>query len=402
MKKISGITTHEEEIDKLWRLTQVAMWRLRKTQTWNMVETMQERLWRLLSWYRIENPDFLKDIRIQLDPNIELTHFYKILSSLWFQVSIDWEWRSTDWEWTSQLHDGKYKIGTIIWWDKKLRDAVIRSLNLLSLLSTQEDAERCHYQSRHDILTGLPNRFGFIDTINKTLDENIPCVAMCFDFNRFKAINDTYWHAMGDAALRLFADVCREICLEYAGTIARTGGDEFMGIFSWKSLQEGQQIAKAIQDRLKSKFNVSEDLIDLPKNKKTIEDIPFTVSVGLTDTIQQSAPTIPKEGTTPLQAHISKLLHRADKAAAAAKKMKNNHHIAVWEESFDVDNDMSEIKKKFFETLELLIREWQNDTKTLEDICIDIIKKALANLKQENIVLIKEILGEMEGKSSIQ
>jgi len=37
--------------------------------------------------------------------------------------------------------------------------------------------------------------------------------------------------------------------------------------------------------------------------------------------------------------------------------MKNNNHIAVWEESFDADNDMSESKKQFFEVLGLLIRE---------------------------------------------
>lgn len=36
---------------------------------------------------------------------------------------------------------------------------------------------------------------------------------------------------MGDTALRLFASVCSEVSSKYAGTIARTGGDEFMGIF---------------------------------------------------------------------------------------------------------------------------------------------------------------------------
>lgn len=388
---LSNPKTNVEIIDQLWRIVD---WRIRKQNHQDTTSNTQEKVIKILNWFLETQPNFLEDIEIALVEEIPESSLSRILHS----INLPRSKVSTNSN-HSNFYDGKYQIGYIRWWDKKLRDTIIRVLKWISLLSTQDSKEKYEHLSKYDSLTGLPNRFGFINIINKTLDENIQSVAMCFDFNKFKAINDTYWHAIGDAALRLFADVCRDICSDYAGTIARTGGDEFMGIFPWKTSIEGQEIAQEIQDRLKNKFNFSEDPIGSPNSEKTIENIPFTVSIGLTDTTQHSIPTTPKEGTTPLQEHISKLLHRADKAATAAKKMKNNNHIAVWEESFDADNDMSESKKQFFEVLGLLIREWQNETKSLPEISRGIIEAALLNLEPGDIQLLQEILREMRGSA---
>ena len=301
-----------EIIDQLWRIVE---WKIRKQNYHDTTSTTQEKVIKMLNWFLGTQPIFLEDLEISLVQEIPESSLSRILHSINLPPS-----KASIHNNHSNFYDGKYQIGSIRWWDKKLRDAVIRVLKWISLLSTQDSREKYEHLSKYDTLTGLPNRFGFIDTINKALDDSTQCVAMCFDFNRFKSINDTYWHAIGDAALRLFANVCSEICLAHEGVIARTGGDEFMGIFPWRTLMEGQDIAQAIQDRLKKKFIVSEDFIEQPNKEKSIVNIPFTVSIGLTDTTQYSLDTIPKEGATPLQNYISKLLHRADKAAAAAKK----------------------------------------------------------------------------------
>jgi GGDEF domain-containing protein len=59
-------------------------------------------------------------------------------------------------------------------------------------MSSHEQSEKCEYLSQHDDLTGLLNRLGFFKIVNKTIKKDAPCVAMCFDLNQFKPINDTY------------------------------------------------------------------------------------------------------------------------------------------------------------------------------------------------------------------
>lgn len=63
--------------------------------------------------------------------------------------------------------------------------------------------------------------------------------------------------------------------------------------------------------------------------------------------------------------------------------MPKNNHIATWEESYDTENDISESQKLFFATLEQLIREWQNNNQTLEEISRLIMKLAMLNLMGE-------------------
>lgn len=90
--------------------------------------------------------------------------------------------------------------------------------------------ERLHYLSQHDTLTGLPNRALLADRLALAImraERHGKCVAVLFiDLDRFKIINDTLGHDIGDRVLhwvgeRLTASVRRE------DTVARVGGDEF-------------------------------------------------------------------------------------------------------------------------------------------------------------------------------
>jgi diguanylate cyclase (GGDEF)-like protein len=101
----------------------------------------------------------------------------------------------------------------------------------LAKMSTQlENSERrTRHMSRHDGLTGLPNRFTFGEALNEavaSLPRKSFAVIAC-DLDRFKAVNDTYGHAAGDAVIREVADrLAREV--GDAGLVSRTGGDEFI------------------------------------------------------------------------------------------------------------------------------------------------------------------------------
>ena len=86
-------------------------------------------------------------------------------------------------------------------------------------------------QATHDALTGLPNRALLVDRIAQALSESKRsrgCTAILFvDLDRFKQINDTQGHAVGDEVLRTVAEQLTAIVRPH-DTVARIGGDEFV------------------------------------------------------------------------------------------------------------------------------------------------------------------------------
>jgi diguanylate cyclase (GGDEF)-like protein/PAS domain S-box-containing protein len=86
------------------------------------------------------------------------------------------------------------------------------------------------YQAYHDILTDLPNRVLFRDRLNLAVlqaKRNGTDLALMFiDLDRFKLVNDTLGHAVGDVLLQQAA-VRLKGCLRRGDTLARLGGDEF-------------------------------------------------------------------------------------------------------------------------------------------------------------------------------
>jgi diguanylate cyclase (GGDEF)-like protein/PAS domain S-box-containing protein len=93
--------------------------------------------------------------------------------------------------------------------------------------------QRLKQLALYDALTGLPNRVLFFDRMNQLLalaKRNKYIVALLYiDFNQFKKINDTLGHDMGDLLLKEAAQRMTS-CLRKADTVARMGGDEFIGI----------------------------------------------------------------------------------------------------------------------------------------------------------------------------
>jgi diguanylate cyclase (GGDEF)-like protein/PAS domain S-box-containing protein len=90
--------------------------------------------------------------------------------------------------------------------------------------------ETVHYQTYHDLLTGLPNRALFRDHLGLMLAQakrnQQPLAVLSLDLDHFKVINDSLGHTIGDELLLAVGTRLRQ-CLREGDTLARLGGDEF-------------------------------------------------------------------------------------------------------------------------------------------------------------------------------
>jgi diguanylate cyclase (GGDEF)-like protein len=94
----------------------------------------------------------------------------------------------------------------------------------------QQLHHRLLHQAHHDMLTGLPNRLLLLDRMEQALASAArrgkKAAVMCMDLDRFKQINDTYGHAVGDLCLKHVAERLKSR-LRAEDTVARSGGEEF-------------------------------------------------------------------------------------------------------------------------------------------------------------------------------
>jgi len=90
--------------------------------------------------------------------------------------------------------------------------------------------ETIYHQAYHDLLTGLPNRLLFKDRLNLAITHGRrtgrKSAVMFFDLDRFKVVNDSLGHVVGDQLLQSVANRLGK-CVRLGDTLARLGGDEF-------------------------------------------------------------------------------------------------------------------------------------------------------------------------------
>jgi diguanylate cyclase (GGDEF)-like protein/PAS domain S-box-containing protein len=120
--------------------------------------------------------------------------------------------------------------------------------------------DRLAYQALHDALTGLPNRFLFEERLHQALDQakrhGWHVAVLFIDLDRFKQINDTLGHAIGDTLLQLVSRRF-EGCLRRTDSLGRMGGDEFQLILTeLRDPSDATRVAQKLLDALKAPFKV--------------------------------------------------------------------------------------------------------------------------------------------------
>lgn len=178
------------------------------------------------------------------------------------------------------------------------------------------DASRRHlaHRARHDTLTGLPNRSMFLDRLEHAILQTKRqggCLAVLFvDMDRFKHVNDTYGHAIGDLALVQTAHLLKSSVRE-VDTVARWGGDEFVILLeSMDEEHEARRVAQALLDCFARRIVVDQHAVDLG------------VSIGIS--------LYPRDAFD-----AAELIQRADEAMYLAKHRAGNRYSVFGNESME-------------------------------------------------------------------
>ena len=193
------------------------------------------------------------------------------------------------------------------WYNTPLVDPGGRIVGFASLV--QDVTERLntertiHYMAHHDALTGLPNRRLMQDRLNQAIMQarrKQRHVAVLFlDLDRFKLLNDTLGHDMGDYILK---DVARRLgtCVREIDTVSREGGDEFVVILPDLERPEN---ARIVADKILREFARPVEIGG--------QEIHITTSIGIAH--------YPNDATD-----LNHLLKHADSAMYQAKDSGRN------------------------------------------------------------------------------
>lgn len=174
-----------------------------------------------------------------------------------------------------------------------------------------EREQKILFQAQHDTLTGLPNRVLANDrltqAITRTRRTGGNVAVLMLDMDRFKEINDTLGHAVGDDVLRAVAGRLRED-LRASDTIARLGGDEFLVILDDTDGEAATQKARKLSERLSQSMQVHNSRLQI------------SISIGIA--------VCPVHGID-----ADTLLRRADIAMYDAKQSRQS--VSMYQEGYD-------------------------------------------------------------------
>ncbi|HEY0372180.1 MAG TPA: EAL domain-containing protein [Thermoanaerobaculia bacterium] len=127
---------------------------------------------------------------------------------------------SGEWRWIESTYKN-------LLFNRSVRAVVVNYRDITERKLSEETLQHLAYR---DTLTDLPNRFLFHDRLEQAIEQarrrNAGVAVMYVDLDRFKVVNDTLGHTIGDRLLQVVSRRLRDV-LRSDDTIARLGGDEF-------------------------------------------------------------------------------------------------------------------------------------------------------------------------------
>jgi diguanylate cyclase (GGDEF)-like protein/PAS domain S-box-containing protein len=134
-------------------------------------------------------------------------------------------------------------------------------VSLADITELKEAERQIYHQAFHDTLTNLPNRALFMEHLSMALKrakrrDNYYFAVLYLDIDRFKLVNDSLGHSVGDRLIAAFANRLQE-SLRDLDILARFGGDEFVILLEdIENSEYASGVADRLQQELKRPFNV--------------------------------------------------------------------------------------------------------------------------------------------------
>lgn len=207
-------------------------------------------------------------------------------------------------EWTYVRKDGsRFPVRLSVTALRDENDKLQGFLGVAYDISEQKRAEEyIRHIALHDALTGLPNRALLDDRVMVAIEQHhrsaTPFALAMVDIDRFKHINDSMGHHIGDLLLREFVERVKS-CLRPTDTLARMGGDEFVLLLPGSGATETEDIMRRILRELTPPIDVG------------LQEVHITCSIGIS--------TFPHDGQ-----NIYELLRCADVAMYWVKEHGRN------------------------------------------------------------------------------
>ena len=231
-------------------------------------------------------------------------HDAKFYQQMWESINESGYWHGELWDRRRNGEIYPKRISIVAVKDKQ--ELLQNYVAIFSDISERKASdERIHYMAHYDALIHLPNRVLLHDRILQAVmsaPRDKKKVAILFlDLDRFKNINDTLGHSIGDLLLQAVAERLKS-CIRSSDTVARLGGDEFIAVIP--DLHDGAHAA-----------TIAQKILDSISNHFIIRDMELhtTASIGIS--------LFPDDGTA-----NEELIANADVAMYRAKDSGRNNY----------------------------------------------------------------------------
>jgi diguanylate cyclase (GGDEF)-like protein/PAS domain S-box-containing protein len=208
-----------------------------------------------------------KDPKI-LSSGLQSNEFYE---QMWAAILETGSWQGEIWD---RRKSGEvYPEALTIIQVKNGHGAIMNHLAIFSDISERKMAqERIQQLAHYDVLTGMPNRALFSDRLEQAIiaaQRNHSKIALLFlDIDRFKQINDTLGHGVGDRLLQIVGQRLLS-CVREQDTVSRQGGDEFILVLSDAGCAGAEVVAQKVLQSIIQPYSIEE------------HDLRITASIGI-------------------------------------------------------------------------------------------------------------------------
>ena len=172
----------------------------------------------------------------------------------------------------------------------------------------------------HDVLTNALSRFYIMkrakEEIERAQRTGRPLALLSIDLDHFKNVNDTYGHLAGDKTLQLIVETCQST-LRKIDLLGRIGGDEFLALLPETSLEDAQEIANRMVQKVKQ------------AEIKIGKDISFNINISIGIALYRPDKHVAQIERIDTVAILQQLIVKADGALYEVKKNGRSNFSAV-------------------------------------------------------------------------